>query len=41
MSSPYGPVRDWATDFDHVDPSYNERARRSGRSCAGAARCPH
>jgi hypothetical protein len=22
----YGPVRDWATDFDHADPTYNPRA---------------
>jgi cytochrome P450 len=22
----YGPVADWATDFDHVDPTYNPRA---------------
>ncbi|MEX2625386.1 MAG: cytochrome P450, partial [Ilumatobacteraceae bacterium] len=26
MTSIYGPVDDWATDFDHVDPEYNPRA---------------
>jgi cytochrome P450 len=25
-ASIYGPVADWATDIDHADPSYNERA---------------
>jgi cytochrome P450 len=24
-ASLYGPVTDWATDFDHADPAYNER----------------
>ena len=23
MTSVYGPVKDWATDFDHADPEYN------------------
>ncbi|HSJ90939.1 MAG TPA: cytochrome P450 [Ilumatobacter sp.] len=26
MTSMYGPVTDWATDLDHADPEYNERA---------------
>ena len=26
MTSMYGPVSDWATDLDHADPEYNERA---------------
>ena len=26
MSSIYGPVTDWATDFDHAEPEYNENA---------------
>ena len=26
MTSMYGPVTDWANDFDHADPEYNERA---------------
>jgi cytochrome P450 len=26
MTSMYGPVSDWATDFDHADPGYNVRA---------------
>ena len=26
MTSMYGPVADWATDLDHADPEYNERA---------------
>ena len=26
MTSMYGPVTDWATDFDHADPEYNVRA---------------
>ena len=25
-SSIYGPVDDWATDFDHADPEYNANA---------------
>jgi cytochrome P450 len=25
-SGVYGPVHDWATDFDHADPTYNPRA---------------
>jgi len=25
-ASIYGPVTDWATDFDHGDPEYNRRA---------------
>ena len=26
MTSMYGPVDDWATDLDHAEPEYNERA---------------
>ncbi len=26
MTSMYGPVEDWATDFDHADPDYNRQA---------------
>ncbi|HEY4332868.1 MAG TPA: cytochrome P450, partial [Ilumatobacteraceae bacterium] len=26
MASIYGPVTDWATDFDHADPEYNAHA---------------
>ncbi len=26
MTSMYGPVSDWATDLDHAEPEYNERA---------------
>ncbi len=26
MSGGYGPVADWATDIDHAEPEYNERA---------------
>ena len=26
MTDTYGPVTDWANDFDHADPAYNERA---------------
>ena len=25
-ASLYGPVTDWATDFDHADPEYNPNA---------------
>ena len=25
-TSLYGPVNDWATDFDHADPEYNPNA---------------
>lgn len=28
MTSIYGPVSDWATDFDHVDPEYNPNAHQ-------------
>jgi cytochrome P450 len=28
MTSMYGPVTDWATDLDHADPEYNERAHQ-------------
>jgi cytochrome P450 len=28
MASIYGPVEDWATDFDHVDPEYNPNAHQ-------------
>ncbi|TVR21229.1 MAG: cytochrome P450 [Ilumatobacter sp.] len=28
MTSIYGPVTDWATDFDHVDPEYNPNAHQ-------------
>ena len=30
-------VTDWATDLDHIDPSYNRKRRRSGGPCATAA----
>ena len=26
MTSMYGPVSEWATDFDHADPDYNRQA---------------
>ena len=26
MTSIYGPVTDWATDFDHAEPNYNANA---------------
>ncbi|CAN5484496.1 cytochrome P450 [soil metagenome] len=45
MTSIYGPVEDWATDFDHVDPEYNPNAhqiwddlRESGCPVAGSQR---
>lgn len=28
MTGMYGPVADWATDLDHADPAYNERAHQ-------------
>ena len=28
MESIYGPVTDWATDFDHADPAYNEQVHQ-------------
>lgn len=34
----YGPVRDWATDFDHTDPEYNASAPDIWRSLR--ERCP-
>jgi hypothetical protein len=27
-TSIYGPVTDWATDFDHADPEYNRNAHQ-------------
>jgi cytochrome P450 len=37
--SMYGPVTDWATDFDHADPDYNRNAHETWRSLV-AAGCP-
>lgn len=34
----YGPVTDWATDFDHADPEYNRRAHEIWDDLR--ARCP-
>ena len=34
----YGPVTDWATDFDHADPEYNERAHEIWAELRGT--CP-
>lgn len=34
----YGPVTDWATDFDHADPEYNRRAHEIWDDLRG--RCP-
>jgi len=34
----YGPVDDWATDFDHADPDYNRQAHRIWDDLRG--RCP-
>ena len=31
MAGIYGPVTDWATDLDHADPEYNERAHEIWR----------
>ena len=28
MTGIYGPVTDWATDLDHAEPEYNERAHQ-------------
>ena len=32
MTSTFGPVSDWATDLDHVDPAYNRNAPEIWRS---------
>ena len=37
-ASIYGPVTDWATDFDHGDPEYNRRAHEIWADLRG--RCP-
>jgi len=37
-ASIYGPVTDWATDFDHGDPEYNRRAHEIWAELRG--RCP-
>jgi cytochrome P450 len=37
-ASLYGPVTDWATDFDHADPEYNERAHEIWSELRGT--CP-
>ena len=38
MASIYGPVTDWATDFDHADPEYNANAHEVWAELRG--RCP-
>jgi cytochrome P450 len=38
MSSIYGPVTDWATDFDHAEPEYNAHAHEVWAELRG--RCP-
>lgn len=37
-ASLYGPVADWATDFDHADPDYNRHAHEIWADLRG--RCP-
>jgi len=38
MTSIYGPVTDWATDFDHAEPDYNANAHEVWSELRG--RCP-
>ena len=38
MASIYGPVTDWATDFDHAEPEYNAHAHEVWAELRG--RCP-
>lgn len=38
MTSIYGPVTDWATDFDHAEPEYNAKAHEVWAELRG--RCP-
>jgi cytochrome P450 len=38
MSSIYGPVTDWASDFDHAEPQYNANAHEVWAELRG--RCP-
>jgi cytochrome P450 len=38
MTSIYGPVTDWATDFDHAEPQYNANAHEVWAELRG--RCP-
>ena len=38
MTSIYGPVTDWATDFDHADPEYNANAHEIWAELRGT--CP-
>lgn len=39
MTDGYGPVADWATDIDHVEPEYNERAHEIWDDLRGSG-CP-
>ena len=38
MTSIYGPVTDWATDFDHAEPNYNANAHEVWAELRGT--CP-
>lgn len=38
MTSIYGPVKDWATDFDHAEPEYNANAHEVWAELRGS--CP-
>jgi cytochrome P450 len=38
MTSIYGPVSDWATDFDHAEPEYNANAHEVWKELRGT--CP-
>jgi len=38
MTSIYGPVTDWATDFDHAEPDYNANAHEVWKELRGT--CP-
>ena len=38
MTSIYGPVTDWATDFDHAEPEYNANAHEIWTELRGT--CP-
>ena len=39
MTTVYGPVTDWATDFDHGDPEYNKNIHQIWETLK-ASGCP-
>ncbi len=40
MTSMYGPVTDWATDFDHTDPQYNANIHEIWDTLLNEKKCP-